>query len=41
MPIIQGEFIWRFTGKPPHQLDISVVRLMCDTNARWTIHVDN
>jgi hypothetical protein len=40
-PTIQGEFIWRFTGKPPHHLVISVVRLECDTNASWTIHVDN
>ena len=41
IPTIQGEFIWRFTGKPPHQLVISVVQLMCDTSASWTIHVDN
>ena len=40
-PIIQGEFIWRFTGKPPHHLVISVVQLGCDTNASWTIPVDN
>lgn len=38
---VQGEFIWTFTGKPPHHLDISVVRVLCDTNASWTIHVDN
>jgi hypothetical protein len=38
---IQGEFIWRFTGKPPHRLVISVVQLGCDTNSSWTIHVDN
>ena len=41
IPTIQGEFIWRFTGKPPHQLVISVVQMMCDTSASWTIHVDN
>jgi hypothetical protein len=41
IPSIQGEFIWRFTGKPPHHLVISVVRLECDTNASWTFHVDN
>jgi len=41
IPTIQGEFIWRFTGKPPHQLVISVVQLMCDTSASWTIDVDN
>src|SRR5712692_4074998 len=28
-------------GQPPHHLVISVVQLMCDTNASWTIHVDN
>ena len=41
VPTIQGEFVWRFTGKLPHHLVISVVRLMCDTNASWTMHVDN
>jgi hypothetical protein len=41
IPNIHGEFIWRFTGKPPHHLVISVVQLMCDTNASWTLHVDN
>jgi hypothetical protein len=40
-PIIHGEFIWRFRGTPPHHLAISVVQLNCDTNANWTIHVDN
>ena len=38
---VQGEFIWTFTGKPPHHLDFAVVRLMGDTNATWTIHIDN
>ena len=32
---------WRFTGEPPHHLDISVVQLICDANASWTIPVDN
>jgi hypothetical protein len=41
IPTVQGEFVWRFTGKPPHHLVISVVQLMCDTKASWTFHVDN
>jgi hypothetical protein len=41
IPTIQGEFVWRFTGKPPHHIVISVVRLLCDSNASWTIHIDN
>ena len=38
---IHGEFIWSFTGKAPDHLDISVARLMGDTDATWTLHVDN
>jgi hypothetical protein len=38
--LIHGEFIWRFQGAPPRHLDISVVRLMGDVDATWTVHVD-
>lgn len=38
--LIHGEFIWRFQGTPPRHLDISVVRLMGDVDATWTVHVD-
>jgi hypothetical protein len=38
--LIHGEFIWRFQGAPPRHLDISVVRLIGDVDAAWTVHVD-
>jgi len=38
--LIRGEFIWRFQGAPPRHLDITVVRLMGDVDAAWTLHVN-